>query len=672
MAGIGRLTVVFAVLLTPAELVLGFGKSVLPFNFYERQREANLSAFAELEFGIDEVAALNRGFVDYLLNLDDDSSRCESTLRELAAAYAERDRHALEWFDSWGKVPAGLYYGNGNAFGNWDQCQQFRWADIDGQNCVLNVGFPSNIPALLFIGLCVPQFCEADTIGRLYQSYLESLKAPGLAVYGYVCQQKSVVEFDGAVTVATVVYSIMAALVIASTAYEVCMKYLDRVVNPLLSSFSLDKNIRSIFHIVPKSKTSSRTIDCVNGIRALSMIWIVVVHVHERLPALPIENPPARADYLMSFAFSVLWIAGYFAVDTFFVLGSMLATMSLLKELDRNGKINLLKLYVNRYVRITIPLAALILFTVSFAKYLKDELFWNLTIEAAESECSKYWWSALLHVQNYVNTRNMCLSWSWYLSVDMQLYIVTPALVYPLWRYGKRVLWGIVLLAVLAAACVFTTFITNDFRMNLGAPNGGGERYIMTYFPTHARMGVWMLGIVFGYVLHNTKPNSAKLPKKYFTIGWTVCLLLLGFLLYANYEFQRSDYEQFSNVLDAFYESLSRPAFGIIVMWIIYACIQGEGGIINEFLSADIWQPIAKLSFTMYLLHALLVFIASIVYFSVANLLYLIWGALGLTLTVAVLWSAIFEIPFVILCKALFERMQPAGVEKRVADKIDE
>lgn len=27
-----------------------------------------------------------------------------------------------------------------------------------------------------------------------------------------------------------------------------------------------------------------------------------------------------------------------------------------------------------------------------------------------------------------------CLSWSWYVSVEMQLYILAPALIYPMWR----------------------------------------------------------------------------------------------------------------------------------------------------------------------------------------------------------------------------------------------
>lgn len=36
---------------------------------------------------------------------------------------------------------------------------------------------------------------------------------------------------------------------------------------------------------------------------------------------------------------------------------------------------------------------------------------------------------------------------------------------------------------------------------------------IKTYYPTHTRMGAWLVGVLLGYVLHNLKEKSIKLPK---------------------------------------------------------------------------------------------------------------------------------------------------------------
>jgi hypothetical protein len=66
-------------------------------------------------------------------------------------------------------------------------------------------------------------------------------------------------------------------------------------------------------------------------------------------------------------------------------------------------KLNILKSYVHRYFRITPVLAAAILFVVTLFKYLGDGPVWNAGIDFTIRSCQDYWWSALLHVQNYVN-----------------------------------------------------------------------------------------------------------------------------------------------------------------------------------------------------------------------------------------------------------------------------
>lgn len=253
-----------------------------------------------------------------------------------------------------------------------------------------------------------------------------------------------------------------------------------------------------------------------------------------------------------------------------------------------------------------------------------------------------------------------CLSWSWYLSVDMQLYIIAPALIYPLWRIGKRALIIVVGLALLSMGCVLASFLVHELRLFGTVFNP--LKYTLTYYPTHARMAVWLWGLAFGYILHQTKDTGVNLPKRYWTAGWVVCFVLLGLIVYGNYEIYTTDAEDFSHVIDAFFEPLSRSIIGFCVMWIILACVNGKGGLIDDFLGAPMWQPLSKLSFTMYLLHIVLILMASIAtsktsaYFSEIDIFYRIWGAIGLTTSVALLWSAIFEVPFMTLDKLLLRR----------------
>lgn len=62
---------------------------------------------------------------------------------------------------------------------------------------------------------------------------------------------------------------------ISSTIYElICLKKM-RVFSKTLASFSMYSNTKTIFSL--KSKSASE-IRCINGIRALSVIWIVICH----------------------------------------------------------------------------------------------------------------------------------------------------------------------------------------------------------------------------------------------------------------------------------------------------------------------------------------------------------------------------------------------------------
>lgn len=60
---------------------------------------------------------------------------------------------------------------------------------------------------------------------------------------------------------------------------------------------------------------------------------------------------------------------------------------------------------------------------------------------------------------------------------------------------------------------------------------------------------------------------------------------------------------QLSVGLRAFYGAASRPAWSLCICWVMFACLTGRGGIINEFLSWRGWLPLSRLSYCTYLLH---------------------------------------------------------------------
>lgn len=53
----------------------------------------------------------------------------------------------------------------------------------------------------------------------------------------------------------------------------------------------------------------------------------------------------------------------------------------------------------------------------------------------------------------------------------------------------------------------------------------------------------------------------------------------------------------------AFYEPLSRASWACAIGWIVWACYNGHGGVINDFLSWSFFQGFARLSYCMYVIH---------------------------------------------------------------------
>lgn len=98
--------------------------------------------------------------------------------------------------------------------------------------------------------------------------------------------------------------------------------------------------------------------------------------------------------------------SGGVAVDSFLLLSGLIVTWSILKELDKNKKLNLHMMYLHRYLRLTPPLAILILLSVSLFQHVGKGPFANENWLGVDNNqfCIDYWWSAFLYVQNYVNS----------------------------------------------------------------------------------------------------------------------------------------------------------------------------------------------------------------------------------------------------------------------------
>jgi peptidoglycan/LPS O-acetylase OafA/YrhL len=362
-----------------------------------------------------------------------------------------------------------------------------------------------------------------------------------------------------------------------------------------------------------KSKAPS-SINCIHGLRAMSIFWIILGHrVYNHFPW---GNPQDFRDF-MNTPSSVIIKTHPIAVDTFLVLGAVFMTWAVLRDCEK-GELNIGRMIWRRYLRYTPAFAALILFVVSISKYFVNGPFPTSTIEPLRYiykmeyfsifteflffryVCTQTWWLALLHIQNYAYWQHMCLSHSWYLSADFQLFVISPFIIYAIFKYGKKFLS--IPMILFGAIFIYIISISSALGIPMPSPSGTDEYFKWIYYPTQSRAGPWFLGMLLGYFMYYNRGLKFKINWALNAALWTLTFSVLISILFLTYNFTvEFGIPQWAHTT---FMSLQRNLWGVCICWIIFACQHLKtGGIVRWFLSLPHWQPIGRMGLSMYLIH---------------------------------------------------------------------
>lgn len=166
----------------------------------------------------------------------------------------------------------------------------------------------------------------------------------------------------------------------------------------MLTSFSLYTNAPKLFEV----KSSAATFECFNGLRVISIAWVVLHHCFAYDWFTAIYNRSYINEWHRTLGWSFI-THGDVSVDTFLLISGFLISFNYFKSRDKNEPFVLYRYYIKRYLRLTPVLAAAILIVMAFASRLGGGPAYEKVELALVDNCRKYWWSALLHIQNFVN-----------------------------------------------------------------------------------------------------------------------------------------------------------------------------------------------------------------------------------------------------------------------------
>ncbi|XP_051859907.1 nose resistant to fluoxetine protein 6-like [Drosophila albomicans] len=587
--------------------------------------------------------------------------QCQEDVAQLMQGVITLRLWALEMIDSWGSYPSGFFYGNSMDMGNYDECLSIdkEVAEnhiIRGKYCLASL-------LNMKIAVCFPSSCSVALINTfLKQLTNNALLSPQIS-NEINCKTAEREPYDGLTIFTIVLLSVLAAAVLLATLCDYLF-FVDQTKLPgIVKAFSARANSRVLFRLV-QPNSNPNVIDCLHGMRCMSLIWVVFAHQYILSLMTPNVNGIKTISWLTS-PFASFILHGFFSVDTFFLLSGLLVVMIALRSLEKTkGKLNIPLMYLHRYLRLTPVVAVAIIVHMKLLPIVGND--GPTTAQAAVENyenCKTNWWMTLLYVQNYA-TKNMCLNHTWYLAVDMQLYILSPIFLLTLYKWGKKAAAGIFVLMLLLSGCLFATMMTGKYAVNVAIGDLGVEGQRKLYLATHTHAAPWLIGALLGYFLHANRNRSFKLHRIFIWLGWILCLAMLFTSLFAVYPAANGSAPALTLGEQSAYYTLSRIAWPLGLSWVVFACMKGYGGLANSFLSSPLWQPLSKLSYTAYIFH---IFIQQMngrrlrtnTFFSDYDVMLSFWSAFGFILLLSYVMYIILEAPFGALEGMLMPQRKP-------------
>lgn len=338
--------------------------------------------------------------------------------------------------DAWGKVPSGLTYGHLVNVGNYQQCINIDFktvssitrqeTNIVGQYCQAQIPIEeaiklvrpnvarsyADIPATdisigVGIGICIPKECDNKKIAAILT---ESLKGTKVRVNN--CSTNDRALYEPMDYFAFTLFGIIGALLIVSTVYDWYTETWKLARSESYLAFSILHNSQKLFAI--NVKPNANSINCLHGIRSLSMVWIIFSHTIMWYVFVPVLNLRKMRDFQQT-AMALVFESAALSVDTFFFLSGLLISWMGLKELEKNnGRINVIMMYVHRLIRLVPMIAIVIMFQLSVLKFFGSGPNWPTFVALLRNPCERStMWRTFMFIQNYQKS-NMVSSFECY------------------------------------------------------------------------------------------------------------------------------------------------------------------------------------------------------------------------------------------------------------------
>ncbi|CAL8083368.1 unnamed protein product [Calicophoron daubneyi] len=347
---------------------------------------------------------------------------------------------------------------------------------------------------------------------------------------------------------------------------------------------------------------------CLDGIRFLTMTWIIFGHYMMIITEILSNNVMVMVDkFLNRWTFQVL-LNSTVSVDTFFFMSGLLTIYLNLNSYRKiRGWAKKAKFWavfvVHRFVRLTpLYMFVLIVYTGLFTHLYDGPVYDQEGTTSGVNVCKENWYITYLNTLIKPTTR--CMDWTWYLADDFQFTVVLAPIFISLivWNRPTGIVYTFLLIVSAAGAYFGMAYVAN-----YGYYSMDDEFLGTVYGKPYARWGTYAMGMILGWILldfpnlpiRRTWRNVILVP----AIGLGVASALCLSVEYGLAEVAQKWLTHDDVLIGSLYNALSRPAFILGVAIIVYLCATRWAEPYRWLLGWSGFRIVARLTYGAFMIH---------------------------------------------------------------------
>lgn len=470
----------------------------------------------------------------------------------------------------------------------------------------------------LRIGLCVLNACSEQEVDFLAKGVF-SQYGSNATVTG--CRTDDPKELSTLQNAAIIYLGVLGLLVVSGTLIEwivITMPAPDIEASRMciwgpfksLMFFSAISNTQRLLKTT--ARPENQNLLFLSGFKTFLIFWVIYAHCYVLIQPEFVRSPFLFIDLASKVMFQLM-LNGLLSVSTFLYLSGFTMSFLMFKTRKILRKQNPILVYitaaVRRYIRLMGPVISVVM--ASFLlPYFADGPANHELLQQQVDGCIHHWWAVLLSFNNFYAVNQMCLLHLWYVSTDVQIFLV---IAFPLTilflRHRKLAL--LASSVIILAFCIMVSLQTHFWHLLYSGTTASNDvvRLVDTieliYLRPFTHVGTYVFGVVMGYV--TVQYGKAKIGLIMQLAQWILSLGITGFVLFITLPWNRGNTPD--DITTAVYAGFHRFVWALGLAWPSFACATGRGGLLNSFFSWKAFMPISRLVYCIYLVHVPLLYL---------------------------------------------------------------